>query len=155
MKIVLGNIVDMAFAGELDVIVQGCNCFCRMENGLAKTIADRCPNAVNADNTTKAGDRTKLGTYTVGFQSTASGHQFAVVNGYIQFERRRTEGEDLVEYDALRTVLSGIKKEFAGFRIGLPLIGAGIACGNWAHTERIVLEELLGCDVTIVHFKEN
>lgn len=155
MKITVGNIVDMAFAGQLDVIIQGCNCFCRMENGLAKTIRDRCPNAVNADNTTTAGDCTKLGTYTVGFQSADNGHQFAVVNAYIQFERRREEGEDLVVYDALRTALQEIKKEFTDFRIGLPLIGAGIACGNWVRIERIILEELLGCDVTIVHFEEN
>ena len=152
MRVVLGNVIDMAFAAELDVIIQGCNCFCRMVNGLATEISERCPNAVHIDNTTKAGARAKLGTYTVGFQSTEANHQFAVVNAYIQFERRREEDEDLVEYDALRTLLQAVPSEIAGMRIGLPLIGARIACGNWATIERMVLEELSALDVTIVHF---
>ena len=95
MRVTTGNLIDMAFNDEFDAIVQGCNCFCRMENGLAKEIRDRCPEAAAIDRETPSGDRTKLGTYSAARIDRGS-VSFTVINAYIQFERRRSEGEDLL-----------------------------------------------------------
>ena len=35
MKVVKGNIFDLAEQGEFDVVVHGCNCFCTMGKGIA------------------------------------------------------------------------------------------------------------------------
>jgi O-acetyl-ADP-ribose deacetylase (regulator of RNase III) len=42
------------------------------------------------------------------------------------------------------------KQEFTGKKIGLPLIGAGLAGGDWTIIEKIIEEELEGEDVTVV-----
>lgn len=154
MKIVLGDMVQMAFDGKLDVIIQGCNCFCRMGRGLAKTISERIPEAVEADNQTTRGDRSKLGSYSVGYHSTDNDHTFAMVNAYTQYHWDEPKDEVLVDYDALRMCLRKIRKEFRTKRIGIPLIGADLARGDWKLIERIILQELAGCDVTIVQFQE-
>jgi O-acetyl-ADP-ribose deacetylase (regulator of RNase III) len=43
-----------------------------------------------------------------------------------------------------------MKQKFSGKKIGLPLIGAGLASGNWETIESIIKEELLDEDVTVV-----
>ena len=40
-------------------------------------------------------------------------------------------------------------------KIGLPLIGAGIAGGSWDRIEKIIREELWGEDVTIVVWEKD
>jgi hypothetical protein len=43
-----------------------------------------------------------------------------------------------------------IKQDFAGKRIGYPLIGAGLAGGDWKVIESIIQQELDGEDHTLV-----
>jgi len=43
-----------------------------------------------------------------------------------------------------------IKNDFSGKRIGYPLIGAGLAGGNWRIISKIIDEELNGEDHTLV-----
>jgi O-acetyl-ADP-ribose deacetylase (regulator of RNase III) len=38
MKILRGDLIELAKAGEFDAIIQGCNCQCRMGRGIALTI---------------------------------------------------------------------------------------------------------------------
>ena len=35
MKIIKGNLISLALAGEFEVIIHGCNCFCTMGAGIA------------------------------------------------------------------------------------------------------------------------
>lgn len=56
-----GNLLDMAESGDFDVIIHGCNCFCRMKSGIAGQIAQRYPIVVDKDNETRVGDMSKLG----------------------------------------------------------------------------------------------
>ena len=44
-----GDLIQKARAGEFDVIVHGCNCFCTMGAGIAKTIKQVFPAAYLAD----------------------------------------------------------------------------------------------------------
>lgn len=50
--------------------------------------------------------------------------------------------------------LRKINHQFHDKRIGLPLIGAGLAGGDWNIIEKIIGKELKDMDVTIVKFKK-
>ena len=47
----------------LNVFLQACNAHNTMGKGLAKAISTAYPEVARADNATKAGDKSKLGTY--------------------------------------------------------------------------------------------
>jgi O-acetyl-ADP-ribose deacetylase (regulator of RNase III) len=64
MKTVQGDLIELAKAGAFDVIIQGCNCQCRMGRGIALTIKQQFPEAYTADCQTEIGDRAKLGNFT-------------------------------------------------------------------------------------------
>jgi O-acetyl-ADP-ribose deacetylase (regulator of RNase III) len=52
MKTTKGNLIHLAKAGHFDVIVHGCNCFCAMGKGIARSIKLEFPEAYAADCTT-------------------------------------------------------------------------------------------------------
>lgn len=45
MNIVHGDLIQLALAGQFDVIIHGCNCFCTMGAGIAKAIRQEFPEA--------------------------------------------------------------------------------------------------------------
>jgi O-acetyl-ADP-ribose deacetylase (regulator of RNase III) len=45
-----------------------------------------------------------------------------------------------------------MKEKFSGKTFGLPMIGAGLAGGDWDIIEGIIQEELNGEDVTVVKY---
>jgi len=148
MKIMEGDLISLAEEGIFDVIIHGCNCFCTMGSGIAKTIKSKYPQVYKADCETTRGDKVKLGSYsavTVGHQSA-----FVVVNAYTQYSFTRKDID--VDYEAVRKIFSLIKQDFAGKRIGYPLIGAGLAGGDWNIIEAIIKQELDGEDHTLVKF---
>lgn len=145
MKVIEGDLIKLAQEGEFDVIVHGCNCFCNMGAGIADTIAEVFPDAMLADQMTTLGDPTKLGTY-----SQATVGDITIVNAYTQYKYTRNEVD--VDYDALRECFASIAEEFSGQRIGYPLIGAGLAGGDWDIISEIIEEELEGEDHTLVKF---
>jgi O-acetyl-ADP-ribose deacetylase (regulator of RNase III) len=104
MKVIHGDLLQLANDGEFDVIIHGCNCFCTMGAGIAKSIKQRYPQAFVVDQTTTIpGDKSKLGTYTVATIETktramtrwtkkrsatgndATLHTFQIVNAYTQY----------------------------------------------------------------------
>ena len=147
MKTVKGDLIAQAKAGAFDVIAHGCNCMCTMGAGIAVAIRKTWPEAYAADLATVKGDRGKLGTCTsVAVQEGA----LTVVNAYTQFDYRG-RGVKL-SYDAVASCMAWIKEHHSGRRIGLPMIGAGLAGGDWSRIEAIIATELAGEDVTIVEF---
>ena len=147
MKEITGDLIQLFRAGQFDVIVHGCNCFCTMGAGIAKTIKEQFPEAYEADLTTVAGDKSKLGAYTKA-KITMSGKDCYIVNAYTQYDWR---GKGVkADYDAIRSVFSRIRDEFPTARIGYPLIGAGLARGDWGRISTIIDEELRGMDHTLV-----
>ena len=145
MNIVEGDLIEMAKDGEFDVIVHGCNCFCTFGAGIAKKIAKEYPETFIMDRCTKYGDKNKLGTCSYAILDTVT-----VVNAYTQYDYTRNKMN--VDYDALRECFAYIKDEFSGSRIGYPLIGAGLAGGDWEIIEKIINEELEGEDHTLVKY---
>lgn len=82
------------------------------------------------------------------------GHALTVVNAYTQYHwARGGGGAAAVDYDAVRAAFRAVKREFAGRRIAFPMIGAGLAGGDWARIAGIVEEELEGEEFTLVKFK--
>ena len=149
MKVVSGDLIQLAKNGEFDLIVHGCNCFCTMGAGIAKGIKAAFPAAYKADRVTLRGDRAKLGMCSAAEVERDVG-PLIVVNAYTQFDYRGSGPK--VDYDAVRSCFRWIKQQHSGKRIGLPKIGAGLAGGDWERIARIIEEELEGEDVTLVEF---
>lgn len=146
---VKGDLIKLALKGKFDVIVHGCNCFCTMNRGIARSIRIEFPEALEADLKTEKGDRSKLGTFTYA-RVIRSIYKIGIINAYIQYDYR---GEGVkVDYDSVRTVFRNLKHYFKYKRVGIPLIGAGLAGGNWDIISEIILKELDGVDLTLVRF---
>ncbi len=149
MKIVSGNLIELALEGHFDVIIHGCNCQCQMGKGIALHIKKQFPEAWQADCETEKGSREKLGTYSKALIEREE-LKFTVINAYTQFHWRGNGVK--ADYDAIRSVMKNIKQEFSGQSIGYPLIGAGLAGGDWNIISEIISEELQGEDHTLVKF---
>ena len=146
IKYIEGDLVRDA--EQFELIAHCANCFCTMGSGIAPLIKHKFPEAYEVDCATKKGDTLKFGDISHTFNSTP-----IVVNIYGQFGYwGRKEGKMDLDYDALRSGFKVLKEKFSGKRIGLPMLGAGLAGGDWDIIEKIITEELEGEDVTVVKF---
>ncbi len=152
LKIIDGNLLDMADSGLFDMIVHGANCFCVMGAGIALQIKNKYPQAYEADLKTLKGDKQKLGHYSWAKVSDSVNLNFVVVNAYTQYGLSNN-GEDVLDYQALDNVLTLIKEDFHGMRMGFPLIGCGLAHGDEKKVISSISTILKNEDVTIVRFK--
>ncbi|HEY1136842.1 MAG TPA: macro domain-containing protein [Xanthomonadaceae bacterium] len=149
MNILDGNLLDLAVAGRFDVIVHGCNCQCTMGAGIARTIKQHFPEAYAADKATPKGLREKLGTISFARIQRPEA-EFVIVNAYTQFH---WQGNGLkAEYEAIQRAMREVKARFSGLRIGYPLIGAGLAGGDWNIIAPLIDEALAGEDHTLVRY---
>jgi O-acetyl-ADP-ribose deacetylase (regulator of RNase III) len=148
IRYVEGDLVKMAKEGKFDVIAHGCNCFCAMGAGIAPQIKNAFPEAFEADCETVAGDESKMGTISHTVYSKPT-----IVNIYSQYDTKgRRSGNMDLDYDALRSGLKEMKAKFSGKTFGLPMIGAGLAGGDWDIIEKIIEDEMIGEYVTIVQY---
>ena len=121
-------------ASDCKVIAHGCNCFRTMGSGVARAIRQRYPRAYDADLATSYGDRSKLGSYSAVYDKQDDRW---IVNLYTQF----TFGTKPVEldYEALEKGLQCLKAlSEPDWKIGLPMIGCGLAGGNWTRVKAII-----------------
>lgn len=159
MKTIKGDLIKLAEEGEFDMIVQGCNCFHTMGSGIAGQLAAKYPKVLEADKSqTGYSDREKLGTW-----STADVGKFVVINAYTQYFFGL--GTDVFEYEAFGKFLNDFRnmletyderanhnwkmeengdvsieriREFKPQRIGFPMIGAGLAGGDWNRISKMI-----------------
>jgi O-acetyl-ADP-ribose deacetylase (regulator of RNase III) len=151
MKEIKGDLIELAYEGNFNAIVHGCNCFCTMGGGIAKTIKNDFPEAYAADCKTRKGDMMKLGTFTFAHaEGQPEDIKFDIVNAYTQYNYGTDDRK--ADYEAIRLVMRKINHFYKGDRIGLPKIGAGLAGGDWTIISKIIEEELKDCDVTIVEY---
>ena len=155
LKHTKGNLLDLAEAGEFDIVVQGCNCFNTMGGGIAREIRERYPVVASVDMETVRGHYRTLGNWSE--CDAGEKNRFTVINAYTQYNMSR--GTDVFEYTAFQLILEKIAFTFPGKRIGLPYIGMGLAGGDkdtiipmieW-FAERVALE---GGTVTLVEFAQ-
>lgn len=147
MKIVKGDLLDMFNKGQFDAIVHGCNCFNTMGAGIALQIKMRYPEAYHVDLQTESGSRKKLGTI-----STAKCVPGTIINAYTQYYPGHNPLDE--NYTAIDQCMRVISNVYKGERVGLPLIGAGLAGGDWNVIKDIIANNLEGTvDYTIVEWK--
>jgi O-acetyl-ADP-ribose deacetylase (regulator of RNase III) len=129
LKHTKGNLLDLAEAGDFDVIVQGCNCFNTMGGGIAREIRERYPHVAAVDGKTVRGDYNKLGNWTSENVILKNGTvTFDIINAYTQYNM--STGQDVFEYTAFQLILEKLAFTYPGKRIGLPYIGMGLAGGD-------------------------
>lgn len=150
IKIIDGDLIELAKQGQFNVVIHGANCQCVMGSGIAKQIKEQFPEAYEIDCKTKKGDILKLGSYTY---SKAKNYDFIIINAYTQYNY----GTDSikVDYEALTLVLRKINFNFKGKTIGMPKIGAGLAGGDWNKIIKIIEFEMKDCNVTIVNYNKS
>jgi O-acetyl-ADP-ribose deacetylase (regulator of RNase III) len=150
MKVVRGDLLDLARRGQFDVVVHGCNCFCNFGKGIALQVKREFPAAFRADLQTAKGDRTKMGSCSQAEVQLGHG-TLVVVNAYTQYH---WNGPGiLADYPSIRRCMAWIRETHPHQRIGLPRIGAGLAGGDWPTIAAIIDEELGMADVTLVEFE--
>lgn len=162
MRLIQGDLLQLAVDGEFDAIVHGCNCFNAMGKGIALLIKNRFPQAYVADCKTIKGDRSKLGTYTFANIQREDGSIFTIFNAYTQYTYWDRTVPVLFDYDAFQEILDRIKGIDASLdavgegrkRWGLPLIGCGLAGGDKERVLKMIKETLVDMDVTVVEFKK-
>lgn len=153
MKAVKGDLIELAKAGNFDILIHRCNCFNTMGGGIARQLRQRYHEVFEADRETSYGDRSKLGTYSIAV--TEDG--FVVVNAYTQYlfgEDPQAKDGVLLDYDALQKAFTGIKEQFGNqnLRFGIPKIGAGLARGDWNRISEIIEGIMEGEDITVVEY---
>jgi O-acetyl-ADP-ribose deacetylase (regulator of RNase III) len=153
LKHAKGNLLDLAEAGEFDIVVQGCNCFNTMGGGIAREIRERYPVVASVDMETVNGDYRKLGNWTE--CDAGETNSFTIINAYTQYNM--SQGTDVFEYLAFQLILEKLAFVYPGKRFGLPYIGCGLAGGEQetivdmidVFAKRVALE---GGTVTLVEF---
>jgi len=183
-KEVEGNLITLALQGNFDVIGHGCNCQNTMGAGIAPQMArafgcDKFP----MESKEYRGDINKLGQIDYQTKTYAGGtnefdifeFDLTVCNLYTQYNYGLNHVDGVkkpIDYDALTLCMRKINHTFKGKRIGLPMIGCGLAGGVWSIDElsmhdqntrkdlpnvdikTIIQTELKDCDVTIVKLKK-
>lgn len=145
----IGCLIEAAKDGYVEIIAHQANCFNTMKSGIAPLIAEAFPEAWEADQATLRGDKSKLGTCSVGWNEE---YCVDIFNLYGQYNYSR-KGLD-TEYDALRSALKAMLAhadfiEWEKPKVGLPKLGAGFGGGDWSIISKIIEEELKDHDVTI------
>ncbi len=160
MELVTGDLLQMAEEGKFDVIVQGCNCFCTMGSGIARSIREKWPAVYLADLDTDKGDYNKLGSYSAYTQwmGTSSVNTCVIINAYTQYGFNKAgEEKDVFEYLSFALILQKLAYRYPGKKFGFPMIGMGLGGGD---TNRIMAMldsfsatvEATGGSVTVVKF---
>lgn len=141
MKTIKGNLLDMFDAGDFDVIVHGCNLQNDMSGGIAAQIAKLYPEAVEADVNYPVYAK-RLGAHSIAYIERMK----YIINAYTQV------------YPGADARLVGVTKAFRnlrgvlkGYRVGIPMIGAGIGGLEWSDVE-MVIDRINFPNITVVEF---
>lgn len=130
LKRLRGDLVQMADQGQFDCIVHGCNCFSTMGAGIARQIAQKWPQAAEADRAYPGDNQNRLGGYSAVQVYNALGQPLIIVNAYTQYGVG-SHGRDVFEYDAFEQVLEQLRRDInPRCKVGFPYIGMGLAGGD-------------------------
>jgi len=150
LKVIKGDLIKMAKEGRFDIICQGCNCFSTMGAGIASLIKKEFPMAYEADKKTLKGDKGKLGSFTG-----ARSGRLMIFNCYTQYYYDSRDGKPL-DYDALKNSLTKVVQKYGvSKKIGIPMIGYGLAGGDLIPILNIFYDVLNDYDVKIVIYDKD
>jgi len=161
VNIVEGDLIALAQAGKYRAIVHGCNTHCRMGAGIAPQIAKAWPEAEKADNQTVQGNEGKLGKYSYHYDRVLG---MTIFNAYTQHSfRNKPDGSCALDYQALGECFKTINNSVRSWgrnhndtltnKVGIPMIGAGLAGGHWEAIETIINLVTPDIDIELVVYK--
>ena len=111
------------------------------------------------DKKTKRGDTSKLGNYSrvdiILHVHDGKGYvvkDLIILNAYTQFDYKWHDDTPPVDYTAIESVFKKINHDFKGKKVGIPLIGSGLAGGYWDEISEIIDNETKDLNITIVEF---
>lgn len=158
-RIIKGDLLDLFAEGiHFDAIAHGANCFHTMGAGIAGQIAERFPEAYAADKAHHSpGDLVAQGTY-----SYAHFEFGTLFNIYSQYTPGRVPTNGIVTnvdlaFAALnrdlypKTMLAHQGQPI----IGIPMIGAGIAGGDWKKIAERINQVTPLLDITLVEYQKS
>lgn len=151
-NIVIGDLFELTGNGNFDVIAQGNNCFNRQGAGIAVLFKKHFKTDKFKMELSGEGDKNKLGLIDYE-EKTFNGHNITVVNCYTQYNYKQYKGHKPFDFEAFKSCMKKINEEFKGLRIGLPLIGGGLAGGDKDLIISTMKDLLIDCDVTLVLFE--
>jgi len=169
MKEIKGDLITLAKEGHFDVITHGVNCFCTMGAGIAVPMKENfgC-DKFGLEHLSQKGNINKLGcidwkkVYIPTRKDTHSLLEFdsfdlIVVNSYTQYKygRNHKDGDAKpVDYEAIAMCMQKINYMFPNKTIGLPMIGAGLAGGDWNRIKDIIQTKLKDMNIIIVKYQK-
>jgi O-acetyl-ADP-ribose deacetylase (regulator of RNase III) len=144
-----GDLIAYTGEGMFDVVVHGCNCFCRMKSGIAVQMAKAfgC-DAFKMEHPIYRGNLNKLGTIDFEYRKYGLSDGVKIVNAYTQYNYGTDKRH--LDYEALTLCLRKINMQFKDQIIGIPQIGCGLAGGDWNIVKSIIEKELVDMKVVIV-----
>lgn len=175
-KVIYGDLFEGIFNGQFDITLQGVNCFNTQGAGIVIPFkkhfnTDKFPmEQIGKGDVNKLGQidgvkfvispkgiALKYGSPESNEGKLENGFYLTVYNCYSQYHygMNHIDGTDTpIDYEALSLCLRKINFKHKGKRIGLPLIGGGLAGGDPIVIENIMRKELKDCDVTLVLFEK-
>lgn len=175
-----GDLLDLFDADVFNIIAHGCNCQGNMGAGIAKQIATRYPIAALQDivyehsalmamyDANPQGAKVRKlefmggSTSTVylpkvansGSDTSSPGHMRYIVNAYTQYYPGAPQSsEDRIAL--INKAFWSMNGEFRGCTIGIPLIGAGLAGGDWDAIKSTIDLATPDVDIVVVEWSRN
>jgi len=132
---------DLLKQPDINVIVHIANLYHTFGAGIAKQIADKYPEAFEADKKTPHGNNSKLGSFS--FAKTDDGK--TVINGYAM--EGLGVGKRQTNYEAIYRILDSKK----ALVVGIPkFLGCGLAGGDWKIVNAMIESIFLDSKVKLV-----
>ena len=142
---VKGDLIELATTDvdRYKAIAHGCNCFCTMGSGIAKTIRERFPMAYteDCDFMKFMPKEAKLGKYSSHYSRK---YDLSIFNLYTQFDFGTHKQQ--VIYEAVEKCFATLNRDFQPlvtnnpkqYDLGIPMIGAGLGGGDWGTIAEII-----------------
>ncbi len=155
-----GDFFKQILTGIYDHAVHGCNCQKNMGAGLAKMFANQYPQLRVAD---QEHQKPTMGGYSNAYDSITDTN---LVNIYSQFWYGKPYGNvkalrsqkyafDIYEnrLNAMKKAFTSLNAKYSGDHFLIPMIGAGLAGGDWNDIKTIIKNSLKDCHITFVYKK--
>ena len=163
MKIIKGDLIEMALNGKFNVIAHGCNCYCTQKAGIAKSMDIHFNTSkYKLESLQYKGDYNKLGQIESLSRNNElwstdgklmSYHSLDIINAYTQYRYgKNKDGSSPIDYDALRMCMKKINHIYRGKTVGVPWIGCGLAGGNEEIVKLIFEETCKDINLIVVEY---
>ena len=147
----LNDAIKHPHYGKHFFMAQGCNCFIAQGKGLALQLR-KFPEVFKADiYYGRKGDETKLGEFSIA----NIGNNATIFNCYTQFHWGNNSGHKPIDYNAIRTVFPKLLPLCGSNPLFIPLIGAGLAGGDWNRIASDINEVTKNHPVIAIHYDKN